>query len=238
MKNVLISFVCLLTFNLSFGQGVFTPWNNGNMQYRDIGSGKDLLIESNRAELILNSTIQDEESFISFKENGKSWGLHGNWGGQNGFHINYYDGNNFTGIINMKQNGKVGIGVAINQFTKGDYKLYVDKGIRTEHIKIDIKNNWSDYVFEDGYNLKSLNEVKKYIEQNGHLEDIPSAQEVKENGIDIGTMNVKLLKKIEELTLYNIKQQEKIEKLQKENKKLKAIRKEINELKVKMNNIK
>lgn len=61
---------------------------------------------------------------------------------------------------------------------------------------------WSDFVFNDDYDLPTLQEVEKHIREKGHLKNIPSAKEVEENGIQLGEMNAKLLPKIEELTLY------------------------------------
>lgn len=72
---------------------------------------------------------------------------------------------------------------------------------------------WPDYVFSDSYKLTPLSEVKKFIDINGHLPNIPSAKEVGENGIELGKMNAALLRKIEELTLHMIAQDKKIEEL-------------------------
>lgn len=63
---------------------------------------------------------------------------------------------------------------------------------------------WSDYVFKPTYKLIPLSEVKTYIDQNQHLPEIPSEEEVKKDGINLGEMNKLLLKKVEELTLYLI----------------------------------
>ena len=71
-----------------------------------------------------------------------------------------------------------------------------------------------DYVFEEDYNLRTLEATKAYIEENKHLPEIPSAAEMEANGIDLGDMNMRLLKKIEELTLYQIELLERIEKLE------------------------
>ena len=74
-----------------------------------------------------------------------------------------------------------------------------------------------DYVFDKDYELRTLNDVEKYIHQNHHLPDVPSAKEVEENGMDITGMNNALLRKVEELMLYVIDQNKAIEELQKEN---------------------
>lgn len=80
-------------------------------------------------------------------------------------------------------------------------------------------NNWNieapDYVFAPKYNLRSLKDVESYISTNNHLPEVPSAKEIKNNGVDVQAMNMTLLKKIEELTLYVIDQDKKIEQLQK-----------------------
>lgn len=107
-------------------------------------------------------------------------------------------------------NGSLGIGTT-NPET---YKLAVKGKIRAEEIKVE--KGWADYVFKKGYDLPTLEEVEKHIQENGHLINIPSAKEVKENGIQLGEMNKLLLEKIEELTLHAIKQQKEIYNLQKE----------------------
>jgi hypothetical protein len=74
--------------------------------------------------------------------------------------------------------------------------------------------SWPDYVFDKRYNLPPLSEVEQHIKEKGHLKDIPSAEEVSQNGILLGEMNAKLLQKIEELTLYIIDQEARIKKLE------------------------
>ena len=70
---------------------------------------------------------------------------------------------------------------------------------------------WADYVFDSTYRLKPLSEVASYLRQEHHLPDIPSAAEIKSQGLDVGAGQAALLKKIEELTLYNIDQQKKLD---------------------------
>lgn len=108
------------------------------------------------------------------------------------------------------KNGQIAIGSFSNLpqafITNNDYQLIVRKGIRTEKIRVDIASvkNWADYVFAKDYTLLPLNELEKFIKTNGHLPNVPKAEQVVKEGIDVADMNVKLLEKIEELTLHTI----------------------------------
>ncbi|WP_422349034.1 fibronectin type III domain-containing protein [Flagellimonas sp.] len=92
------------------------------------------------------------------------------------------------------------------------YKLAVDGDIRTREIRVD-QDNWPDYVFDQDYDLPTLEEIKSFIEANGHLPKIPSAEEVTKHGTDLGKMDRLLLEKIEQLTLYVLEQQKEIQHL-------------------------
>lgn len=114
-------------------------------------------------------------------------------------------------------NGNVLIGDPMSVcIPNNNYLLFVEKGILTEKIKVAIKcsANWADYVFEPNYKLKSINELESYIKENKHLPNIPSAKEMVHEGLDVATMDAKLLEKIEELSLYIIEQNKRIEKLE------------------------
>ena len=106
-------------------------------------------------------------------------------------------------------NGSLGIGTT----NPNGWKLAVNGKIRAKEIKVE--TNWADYVFEDEYNLPTLQEVEKHIQEKGHLKNIPSAKEVEKNGVELGEMNKLLLEKIEELTLYTIAQEKRIQALEK-----------------------
>ncbi|TDQ11556.1 hypothetical protein [Pedobacter metabolipauper] len=89
-------------------------------------------------------------------------------------------------------------------------KLSVNGKIRALEIKVE-SANWPDYVFGKDYQLPTLQETEEHIKLKGHLPGIPTAEEVKANGIDLGEMSAKLLKKIEELTMYMIEMKKDIE---------------------------
>lgn len=100
-------------------------------------------------------------------------------------------------VIDRASNG-VGIGTQ----NPGSYRLAVNGKVRAKEIVVE--TGWSDYVFDDGYELTPLAEVKAFIKANGHLPDVPSAAEVAANGVSIGESQATLLRKIEELTLHVI----------------------------------
>ncbi|UOY08369.1 tail fiber protein [Muricauda sp. SCSIO 64092] len=128
--------------------------------------------------------------------------------------INFSNNSNYRGfnfdnnrgqLLKITHLGNVGIGT-----TNPDAKLTVKGNIHAEEVKVDLNVPAPDYVFKEDYELKSLQQVQDYIKEHGHLPSIPSAREMEEDGIELGAMDMKLLEKIEELTLYTIHQEEKL----------------------------
>lgn len=120
------------------------------------------------------------------------------------------DGSTFTRLLTIFDNGNVGIGTMFPT-----EKLAVKGVVRAQEVKVD-NENWPDYVFNDNYASLSLTETEAFIKANKHLPEIPSALQVKEEGILVGEMNARLLKKIEELTLHLIRQEKDMLILKKE----------------------
>lgn len=115
--------------------------------------------------------------------------------------------------------GNVGIGTPLTN-NPHSYKLAVNGKLGAHEVQIENNSlTWSDFVFNEEYKLLSLEELELYIKLNKHLPEIPTAQEVKENGILLGEMNAKLLQKIEELTLHLIDLKKEVEALKKSNNK-------------------
>lgn len=143
------------------------------------------------------------------------FGLHSNgnfyWGtGQNATKPNYYS---------MSLNGNNG-----------------NLGIRGTLISNEVivkVGGWADFVFENDYKLPTLTEVANHIKEKGHLKDVPTVADVAKNGISLGDMNSKLLQKIEELTLYAIAQEKKIDELQSLNAKFIELQEKLEKLELK-----
>ncbi len=130
----------------------------------------------------------------------------------------YWSTGEWISTFYVNNYGKVGIGT-----TTPDAKLTVKGKIHAEEVKIDLSVPAPDYVFKKDYNLLTIEEVRQHILEKGHLPNIPSATTMETEGVDLGTMNMKLLEKIEELTLYTIAQEKEIKEL----KKVKAKNKEL-----------
>lgn len=124
-----------------------------------------------------------------------------------------------TGARLLKFNAKTGVG-AVTTFPTNplyaNYKLFVTGGILTDEVRVasSASGTWADYVFADDYDLKPLSEVEAFISKNKHLPNVPSAAQVKEDGIALGDMSRIQQEKIEELTLYIIAQEKRIQALE------------------------
>ncbi|HLO89812.1 MAG TPA: fibronectin type III domain-containing protein [Lentimicrobium sp.] len=110
--------------------------------------------------------------------------------------------------LNLYVAGRMGIGTQPNSA----YLLSANGTVRTKDLVV--QPGWSDFVFEPGYDLPDLKKVEEYIIANGRLIDLPSAAEIQENGAKLGQTNALLLMKIEELTLYLIEMNKRLENLE------------------------
>lgn len=157
------------------------------------------------------------------------------------FQISSDGGNNFIDVLHLANNGNVGIGttnpqaklhVKGTETIEGEFRILDGSGntqfkvdqsgfIRARDLQIDV-DPIPDYVFEPGYDLMSLDKLKGYVAANKHLPKIPSAEEYKDKGgVAVGELTVKLLEKVEELTLYTLKLNDQMQELQNENVQLK-----------------
>lgn len=130
----------------------------------------------------------------------------------------FYADGEWKPSVSITASGAMGIGTTS---IPSGYRLAVGGSVIAEKVKVQLQNNWPDYVFDSSYRLRPLSDVEKYIQQYKRLPDMLSAKEVEDQGLDVGNNQAVLLKKIEELTLYIIEQ----------DKELKSLRSELNQLK-------
>lgn len=127
--------------------------------------------------------------------------------------IQFKGGKNF----NITMGGNVGIGTG-----SPTQKLSVNGTVLAKEVIVsNAASYWPDYVFEDNYPLMSLDDLKKYLEDSKHLPNVPDENEVEKNGVSLGEMQRLQMEKIEELTLYVLQLNQRIETLEKENQNLK-----------------
>lgn len=117
-----------------------------------------------------------------------------------------------TNIFTLLRNGNVGIGVDIPA-----EKLVVDGTVCAKEVRVALSGGpcWPDYVFGEDYKLRELSDLENYIKTNKCLPDIPTAEEVTNSGVELGDMQARMLKKIEELTLYIIELKKENEEIRK-----------------------
>jgi hypothetical protein len=137
--------------------------------------------------------------------------------------------------LRITESGTVAINAGSDLHLPNDAALAVEGLIYTRKLRV-TQLSWADYVFDKNYRLRPLNELETYIIKYKHLPGIPSAQKIRQNGLDVGESQKLLLKKIEELTLYIIEQHKKIELLEKQNKELSEIKSDVELIKAKLKN--
>lgn len=200
--------------NTGFGTNV--PENKVHIVKGSAGSvtgyaNAPLLVENSTSSYINVLAPEAEETGILFGKpsNNVSGGIiYSNASTSNG--LQFRTNGNTTRMV-LTAGGNLGIGT----FTP-THKLSVNGTVQSKEVRVE--TGWADYVFEKGYTLRPLAEVAAYIEAHKHLPGIPSASEVRAEGLAIGEMQTKMMEKIEELTLYIIDLQKQIAELKAEKK--------------------
>jgi hypothetical protein len=203
-------------------------WNSSTSQAFSIGYGSNennltrILTVQNEKKVGINTTIPlaalHVKSDLTLPNEGPTGQIQGLLIENNGFRNHDFAFEIRTGqrpegvamengrVFTVSNAGTVHVGPNLNWANPNDapeLRMYVQGGIRTERIRVDVANlnGWADYVFEEGYQLMPTEDLETFIKEHKHLPGVPSAQEVVENGIDLADMNRILLEKIEELTL-------------------------------------
>ena len=162
---------------------------------------------------LYNRDSVDGRSTINFSSGiGQNWEFGANpGGGVASFGIRDLTTSGFPIRFIVRSSGNVGIGT-----TNPDAKLTVNGTVHSTSVLVDQTIQGPDYVFKKDYNLPTLTEIKAYTDKNHHLPGVPAAAEMEKNGINLGEMNMVLLKKVEELTLYLMEQNKQLQAQQKE----------------------
>lgn len=161
----------------------------------------------------INFIVESNSGFSELSIEGKSGVVSAGFLGNNGgykFPVSNSTFNASEQGLFINPTGDIGVGT----INTGGYKFAVAGNMIAESVKVQLKGSWPDYVFDKSYYLPDLQEVEKHIREKGHLPGIPSAADVRANGIDLGEINAKLLQQIEELTLHLIQKDKEIKNLQ------------------------
>ena len=223
MKKVFILwfFAYLGVFSYTYSQTVYVPGGNAGIldsNNSNVGVGiapptekihmlGNLKLDGHAGIIFNTPDASDPYNYIAFKvQDERKWLIDYGTVQTNNLRFLRFSGGQFKTFLNLDYDNLevelLDVNVGIGTANPGTFKLAVNGNIRAKEIKVE--TGWSDFVFEEDYDLPTLEEVEKFIKVNKHLPGIPSAKEVKENGVELGKMDSKLLLKIEELTLYMI----------------------------------
>lgn len=206
----------IVTSALSLGGELNLNANNANaVIFRNVGLGAPTFNTRSAGTkiVLLNSTSATSTDYAMGLENSNVWFGLPAYGSDRGW--KWYGGTQqvakLDGAGNLTVSGDISMGSNSDQ-----KQLSVNGNIKARRIKV-TTTEWADYVFAPSYKLKPLKEVEAYIFNNHHLPEVPSANEITKNGLDLGESQATLLKKIEELTLYIIEQNKQLEEQKKIN---------------------
>ena len=194
---------------------------NGDVGIGTSNPNGDLTVSANDAKLVVrdnatnNSANAARLELLEYAGGSFSGGGYMHWdGSKNQLRLGTKESGNPDKIVLVVDRSRQNVGIGTTNPNQ-NYKLSVNGKIRAKEVVVE--TGWSDFVFDEGYELKTLKEVEQFINEHGHLPGIPSATEVDENGVKLGEMGSKLLMKIEELTLYMMQMKAELEQIKQEN---------------------
>jgi hypothetical protein len=205
-----------------------TPLIHGNFESNTVTINSDLIATNATADelkanntFVLNSTSPTAAFHINVPSaeiigarmqvgGATKFALHSNGGISIG---KFFTNNDLIPDDGLYVEGNVNLGTTT---LHPSFRLTVDGKVACEEVNVELSEDWPDYVFDDKYEMMDLEELQKFIEEKKHLPGIPTANDVKEDGIYIGQMQKMMMEKIEELTLHVIRLNERNNALEKE----------------------
>jgi hypothetical protein len=176
--------------------GVMPNAPNGSPNFRVLSMGNDQRWTQMAFQWDANRVFFRRKIDNSFSDWNEYW------------HSGNFSPSNYLALTGGNITGNIGIGTENNSI----HKLAVNGSAIFKKVVVKNGTPWPDYVFDSSYQLPSLESVSDFIVKNKHLPGIPSASEAEANGLDLGDMCRLQQEKIEQLTLYLIKQQELLNK--------------------------
>ena len=174
-------------------------------------------------------------------------GIHGNVFDIGDGFLRYKPESDFTGrdlftytvldVYGLKKTATVNIIVEGPDFSPDDYWKFQGNIISSGEVRVEHQITWPDHVFENDFNLRSLTNLEKFITEHKRLPGLPSVEEIKSDGISLGTIQAQLLQKVEELTLDIIEQDKQIRSLQKADHEVQELEKIIYDLQNRLSNL-
>lgn len=183
--------------------------------------------QGNKLYIVPSLSVDGYNDMAESGDAGIFWSDGNSGGGQNsssGLVISPHSGSKAG--LRLTADGKVNIGSPYAGINHADYKLGVNGKVLAKEIFVTL-DYWADFVFAEEYKLRSLNELDIYIKEHKHLPDVPSEKDVLANGSNLGVMDAVLLQKVEELTLYLIELNQKLENVNVEFEKVKSDNEEL-----------
>jgi hypothetical protein len=213
-----------LTSTGNLGIGVINPLARLHVVGTTLLNGNNANIDPNITGMSLSYLANSSQMMIGWNRTSGSgeadFIANQGAGGPGGFAFYNHDNSNNENMLMWIQGTSGNVLIGEKTQVNAAYKLDVNGAGRFTSVVVNTTG--ADFVFEPTYHLFPLADLKKYLDQNHHLPEIPSAKEMQANGLNVGDNQIKLLQKVEELTLYLIEKDKKEQEQEAINKKLQA----------------